>query len=327
MADQPTHDQGLAGLAPVLAPALVEACEGRLAEIHWFKSDWQRGGAATGYARFEVDTPSGRERRDVVVKLPVGPTELRFTVALSATPAPTPRVLAHGESVGGYDLGWMVIERLPGDPLAAEKHEDVFHELTTAAASFQKHAGEACPDRPQPREVFDWAALTDRARQMIHDSDIHEKHRWKEAVKAVQKALPRLVGKWRARPITGWCHGDLHPGNAMRRGEGTPWGAPGCVLLDLAEVHTGHWVEDAVYLERLYWAKPEALHGLKPVKMLAAARRAIGLDNGEHAGELANVRRVLMGSIAPAFIQIEGHPKYLHAALEIVERLLPEAAH
>lgn len=327
MADLPTHDHGLAGLAPLLAPALVEATGGRLADIHWFKSDWQRGGAATGYALFTVDGPSGPERRDVVVKLPVGPTELRFTVALASTDAPTPRVLAHGDSVGGYDLGWLVLERLPGDPLAAEKHEDVFTELTNAAARFQQRAAELFPERPAPREVFDWPALIEKARQIIHDCDLHERHRWKEAVKATQKALPRLVGKWQSRAITGWCHGDLHAGNAMRRAHASPWGPPGCILLDLAEVHPGHWVEDAVYLERLFWAKPDALHGLKPVKMLGAARRALGLENGEHAGELANVRRVLMGAIAPAFIHHEGHPKYLHAALEIVERLLPEAAH
>ena len=52
------------------------------------------------------------------------------------------------------------------------------------------------------------------------------------------------------------------------------------VLIDLAEVRPGHWVEDAVYLERLHWARPERLKGRNPVKLLAAARRRLGLEIG-----------------------------------------------
>ena len=47
---------------------LAEACEGRLSTITWFRTDWQRGGAATGTAVFEGN---GGAPAPVVVKLPV----------------------------------------------------------------------------------------------------------------------------------------------------------------------------------------------------------------------------------------------------------------
>jgi hypothetical protein len=51
-----------------------------------------------------------------------------------------------------------------------------------------------------------------------------------------------------------------------------------------------------------------------------------GLYGGEDYAALANVRRVLMGATAPAFLEKEGNPKYLRAALEHVEKLLPLVA-
>jgi hypothetical protein len=90
-------------------------------------------------------------------------------------------------------------------------------------------------------------------------------------------------------------------------------------------VHAGHWVEDAVYLERLYWGRAEKLHGIKPVSMLAKFRRESGQEASDDYASLAHVRRVLMGSTAPAFLEREGHPRYLRAALENVEKSLPIA--
>lgn len=323
----PTHGVALHALAQQLGPALCEACDARLGEIRWFQSDWQRGGAATGYGEFWVDPQNGRpsELREVVVKLPVGPVEHRFTTGLAVTDAPTPRVVAHGSEVGGYDLAWLVMERLPGDPLSLDKSEGVFAELAAAAAAFHLHAAAIMP-AGAPKDRPDWDALLAKSRESLRVNEVPDGQKWKEAVKHVQKALPRLVAKWESRPISGWCHGDLHPGNAMRRPEGSPWGPPCCVLLDLAEVHPGNWVEDAVYLERLYWGRPDALHGMKPLKLLAQARRAIGLDNGETYPDLANVRRVLMAACAPAFLHREGNARYMAAALDIVERLLAQAA-
>ena len=173
---------------------------------------------------------------------------------------------------------------------------------------------------------------------------IQEAQRWNQAIKHVQHVLPRLVARWESRPINTWCHGDLHPGNAMRRpaaaggplppgatpggGDGGPTPADNpapCVLLDLALVHAGHWVEDAVYLERLYWGKPELLHGVKPVSALSKFRKELGLHPapGEDSAMLASVRRVLMAASAPAYLHREGHPRYVHTALETIERLLP----
>jgi hypothetical protein len=130
------------------------------------------------------------------------------------------------------------------------------------------------------------------------------------------------MARWRARPIDTWCHGDLHGHNAMRRRlrEGQ---AGRCVLIDLALVHPGCWIEDALYLERLFWARRDHLHGVRVVQTLGRFRRELGLATVENASDLANVRRVLMAATAPAFLSTEGHPAHLAAALELLERLLP----
>ncbi|MCW5766834.1 MAG: hypothetical protein KIT68_12770, partial [Phycisphaeraceae bacterium] len=69
------------------------------------------------------------------------------------------------------------------------------------------------------------------------------------------------------------------------------------------------------------------LHGVNPLWALAAHRRALGLHAHDDYGLLANVRRVLMAGCAPAFVEQEGNPRYLHAALEILSRLLPQVNH
>jgi hypothetical protein len=96
--------------------------------------------------------------------------------------------------------------------------------------------------------------------------------------------------------------------------------------VDLALVHPGHWLEDALYLERQYWGHTELLHGIKPVSLIAKYRRERGLPTDENYADLAVVRRVLMAACAPALVDREGNPKYLHAALEVIERFLPQAA-
>ncbi len=307
-------------LAHQLAPALREACGGCLSEIRWFRADWQRGGASTGYATFVED---GAPPRDVVVKLPVPPVEHRIITRLAEMAAPTPRVAAHGVELGGYDLVWLVMERLPGDPLSAEAHAEVFEDLAGASAGWYAATREALGAPQAHRAAPDWAGLLETARGALRDNEVPERQRWKEAVKHTQHRLAALVDRWEARPLTDWCHGDLHPGNAMRRPEGSAWGDAACVLLDFAEAHPGHWVEDAVYLERLYWGRSEAMHGAKPVKLMAKARKTRGLDNGDGYAELANVRRTLMAACAPAFLHREGHPLYLGAALDVLERTLP----
>ncbi len=325
-------------LAAALEPRLIDACKGRLSRIEWFKSDWQAGGASTGRASFSQADGSSSP---VVVKLPVGPSEHRWTVALGGGPVGehgpadpaceplchcTPRVLASGTELGGYDLGWLVVEKLEGSPKLAHPEEHDVRGLLSAAAEFYRAAAIARPltdhEAPTPK---DWATLLAKGRDIIHQHGIAEEQRWNQAIKATQRILPRLIDRWRARPINTWCHGDLHFGNAMRRvaRAGIALSDAPCVLIDLALVHPGHWVEDAIYLERLYWAKPQLLCGVKPVTEIARLRREQGNLGQEDYATLANIRRILMAASVPAFLLHEGHPKYVHAALEHLERLLP----
>jgi aminoglycoside phosphotransferase (APT) family kinase protein len=323
----PSQNGDTHALGVSLGPAVVEACGGRLSHIEWFRSVWQHGGAATGFARWRDG--DGRER-EVLVKVPVGPTEHRWTEALSAAAEredglPTPRVLACGRSVGGYDLAWLVMERLEGHTLTHGWCRESLEDLLRAAALMQARTARLQPV-VRPSEHPDWDRLIHRARELARGSAVPEAQHWNEVVKKVQKVLPRLAGKWATRPIDTWCHGDLHPGNAMRRRADGDGRAP-CVLIDLALVHPGHWVEDAVYLERQFWGRPDQLFGIHPVSMLAKFRRELGLPTEGDYGALANLRRVLMAACAPVFLAHDGHPKYLHAALETLERLLPQVAH
>lgn len=341
---EPTHKAHIEhhndphALGTALGPVLRETCEGRLGEIEWFRCVWQHGGAATGFSTWQLD--DGR-RTPVVVKLPVGGAEHRWTTALGgrerwgeggvydsthASALPTPRVLAEGTQIDGYDLAWLVIERLEGQPLSLALSKDAVNDLLRAAADFHMAAGAARQVEAEPRPP-DWAGLLHKARELTRVGGLNESQRWNEAVKKVQKALPVLTARWASRRVATWCHGDLHPANAMRRaGSGEPGGRHGCVLIDLALVHPGHWVEDAVYLERLYWGRQGQLHEVKPVSTLAHFRRERGLPPDDAYAELAMVRRVLMAACVPVFLEREGHPKYTHAALELIDHYLPQVA-
>lgn len=310
-------------LGPALEPVLLSATAGRLTDVQWFRSDWQRGGGCTAFARYRDD--AGAEH-DAVVKLPVGFNEYRWTLRLAAQnttdTCPVPRVYASGLELGGYDLAWLVLERLPGRPLAAGLDRQALDDLLHAAALWQQHAMATPVDAPPP--AVDYERLLARAREVVKRGvavPAADAQKWNHEIHMVQRALPTLLRKWESREQTCWCHGDLHGGNAMRRAGGA------CVLLDMALVHAGHWLEDALYLERVFWGRPEALHGVNPLSALAAHRRALGLHAHDDYGLLANVRRVLMAGCAPAFVEQEGNPRYLHAALEILSRLLPQVNH
>ena len=258
------------------------------------------------------------------MKVPVGYKEHRFLTGLSESEAPTPRVALHGYELGGYDFAWVVMERLPGLPLSGHRHKEVFEHLARAAAGFYLRAQERWALEPAPPPP-DWESLLEKGREAIRaNPQMPHAQRWAGAVKEVQRHLPGLRLAWERRAINTWCHGDLHPGNCMERTDGAAWGSPpGFVLLDFAEVHCGHWVEDAVYLERLYWGRPQAIEGVKPVSLIARARRDAGLDCSDDYASLANLRRVLMAATTPAFLHREGHPAYLEAALGVLERLVP----
>lgn len=303
---------------------LLASCGGRLSPVQWFRSDWQRGGGSTGFARYEADAGPV----EVVVKLPVGPVEYRWTTALGRDarehPAdhdcPTPRVFAAGTTLNGYDLGWIVMERLAGDPLGEHHCKEHVQEILRACARW--HARSQAVEAPAGSvPKVDWERMIGRSREVAKRGSIERAQHWNNRLKDVSRALDLIITRWNARTINAWCHGDLHPGNAMRRDHGP------CVLLDLALVHPGHWLEDSLYLERVYWGHPDHLHGINPITALAAARRELGLDASDNYGLLASVRRVLTAACAPGLLEREGNKRYLAYALETIEKLLPMVAH
>ncbi|MGE0303223.1 MAG: phosphotransferase family protein [Phycisphaerales bacterium] len=337
-------------LGPALEEALVRACRDQegaeLSDIRWFRSDWQRGGGATAGASF---ARQGEEPAPVVIKLPVGPAERRWTKALAGNPddvcAPTPRVLATGEALNGYDLGWLVLERLPGLPLASRLDAGGITDILTSLAEFHDRASRIAPlSGAAPGESAmmsavraepDWEALLHRSRDVLHHAKVSDSQRWNHAVHDVQKHLPQILHRWRSRHMHTWCHGDLHAGNAMRRATacvlekgGRPNGPVShlgpCVLIDLALIHPGHWLEDILYFERTTWGRPETLRGVNLVSTLARIRRERGHEDHEDYGMLANARRVLSAAAAPGLLEREGNPRYLAHALALIRKLLPQ---
>lgn len=318
-----THD-----LAVSLGPLLREMCRGHLGPIEWFRSTWQHGGAATGFSTWSFADGS---EADVIVKLPVGPKEYSWTVGLGALDhalwgtetgrgLPVPRVVASGDFLGGYDLAWFVIERLAGPALNHEISEPMVKELLHTTAEFHAAAGRFRPVEGEG-ECRDWHHLIGRSREALDYVNMPDIQRWREMLHRLDRNLDRVLAVWDSRLRDTWCHGDLHPGNAMRRDLGN--GCRGrCVLLDLAFVHPGHWVEDAVYIERQFWAHPEILGKTKPVAELCRWRREHGLDCHGNHGELAAARRVLMAGCAPAWWETEGSRAYARGALGILERYL-----
>lgn len=317
-----------AALARSLEPVIRTSCEGRLGEIEWFRASWQRGGAATGYSTWS-DNETGEV--PVIVKLPVGLTELDWTVRLGdhgldrdvvvgQIPHPTPRVLGSGAELGGHDLGWLVIERLEGKTVAGDLTERSMTGLLNAAVEFQARADAQGIAMGEPPATPDWSGALDQSKVWVRDNPIDEAKRWKKAITAAHNALPAALSKWETRSINTWCHGDLHPGNAMHM-EPHSDHPDRCVLIDLALVHAGHWVEDAVYLEHLFWGHEEKLFGIKPVRQMRTLRKERGLAVEGHDSELADIKRMLMAACAPSFFGVEGDSKYLARALELTERI------
>jgi len=302
-------------LAASLAEPLRDACGGRLGSIIWFRTDWQRGGAATGHAPW-----SGDDCEEAVVKLPVNTRELAWLrrvnerAAVDGTAPVVPRLLAGGTSLADYELAWVVIERLPHGPLGCHWHDDHIARIAEASAKFAAASAAHPVDRPVGTEP--WPRLLAAARASVESNALRERSRWNAALRTVAGRLDAIVQEWEARTPIEWIHGDLHLANAMSRvaiDEG-----PVC-LIDLAEVRPGHWVEDAIYLERQLWAIPERLKATRPVRAIAHARKQLGLSNGPSHMRMAAIRRLLLAATAPAFMKSEGAPAYLNACLERLE--------
>ncbi len=333
-------------LASTLEPVLRDACRGHLSKVRWFHAQWQHGGAGTGFA----DWTSSRGRRvECVVKFPVSYSEYTWTKRLGLVSdedwarsepmsLPTPRVLAGGFELGAYDFAWLVMERFPGNPIGVHEMSgtDVWElfEVTAEfhAAAMLQQGLDTAPDPPRS----DWGGMLGRALAKVGEGSIEHSGRWETALRRVERDLDALIARWRARPIDTWCHGDVHAHNAMRRApgrdalEGAPLIETGLTnargklaLIDLAKVHPGCWIEDALYLERLFWGREDQLAGVDPLATLARTRRGLGLPTDDGDLEIADLRRVLMAATSPAFSRTQGDPIYLSAALNRLERLLP----
>ena len=296
----------------LLEPVLRSVCDGRLSEVRWFRTDWQRGGAATGYATYKDDDG---EERQAVVKLPVPPCELLWMKVLQDATDVVPRLYAGGELLGGYDMAWVVMERLPHGPLGSSWHGAEFALLVEAVGRFYL-AADAFPTHTRHTHR-DWGAIHDRARRSVRDHALPEAQRWNKALKKAHRHYKEWVGIWDGRPMEYWCHGDLHLGNAMTRTE-PPHGP--AVLFDFAKVCVSHWVQDGVYLEHLYWGRPGDLNGHKLCKELAHRRKQIGLRVDKGWSDLANAKRALLAMSVPAKLDVDGNAHYVHGALEVLER-------
>lgn len=315
-----------------LGPALHDACGDRLGDIEWFRSPWQRSGAATGKTWWRL--PDGRVI-DAIAKVPVSYTEYFWTTRLGEVDPmwwdsdacrhlPVPRVLASGVELGGYDVAWIVVERVAGSSVSGSFEREHFERLFEATAVFHKLALEVRPPqeatrRPEP----EWDKTLASAVAACEVNAIDNADEWMLMIGRVRDGLDRLLALWNQRPMETWCHGDLHPGNVIIRVDEQDPGDRQGVLIDFSHVHPGHWVEDALYIERLHWGHELMLRGVEPVPQLAAQRRAHGLTADLHDDEIADVRRVLMAATSPAFLGQEGDRAYLAAALQKLRGITP----
>lgn len=308
-------------LGDFFEPLLREACAGRLGAISWFRTDWQRGGAKTGRATFA--TEQGED--DVVVKIPIGPVEYLWNNRLqqqqdddeAESYGVTPRLYASETTLGEYDLAWMVIERLPQGPLFSLQRHDAIELMADVIARFHRQSSRFAIDKPARQE--DWHALIDKARGKCKTNMVKHEQRWRAMFKTLHKRLDRLVQEWEQRTVTDWCHGDVHPLNAMSRSNRPEDPA---LLIDLANVHAGHWVEDAVYLERIYWPRRAVIEEHPPVRLIARHRKKLGMPLGDDYARQADIRRALLAATAAAFLRTEGSPAYLEACLDTLERVM-----
>ncbi|MCH2152055.1 MAG: phosphotransferase [Phycisphaerales bacterium] len=305
---------GTRQLADTLLPHLYRACNGHLGDVNWFRADWQRGGAATGRAVWK--TESGEER-EVMVKFPIRARELLWMRRLQqpgdTQPPVVPHLYASGSSLESYDLAWIVIEWLPYGPLGKRWHKNHVRRTVDAVTRLHK-AADLFPVETEMARREDWKQLLESSLESISRNHIDQEEHWITLLQKLKRALPSMVETWRSRETDHWIHGDLHLANALSR-VGAEQGE--VTLIDLAEIRPGHWVEDAVFLERRLWARPERLADARPVATMAESRRRLGLPT-ESKYEAA-IRRALMAATAPAFMKSEGHPRYLKACRDQLE--------
>ncbi|WP_405063447.1 aminoglycoside phosphotransferase family protein [Kribbella sp. NBC_01505] len=175
---------------------------------------------------------------EVLLKVGVSETQ-RFwsSVVAERDPGLAPRVLAAGDRLGGVELGWVVMERLPGG-LHDGWGGAEFGLLMDAGVRFQALARTiASPP---------CAELTADA---VHGWLVAGKER--DAPGPVDAVLERFTDDWRfvnevCEPEI--CHGDLHMGNVLMR---TPAPEISPALLIDFEPCRMPWVFDAAYAQVL----------------------------------------------------------------------------
>ena len=294
-----------------LEPFLIQALHGKLSKIQWFRTDWQRGGAATGYAQF---TDNQQKIHQVVVKLPVPPIELLWLNRLQNHPNIAPKVFSSGQTVGPYDIAYVIMQRLPHGPINQAWQENQYPLLYTAAAKFYAAAIQYPLANPKPQT--NWQHALESARKNVKDETLPNPQQWKNALKNAKRHLKDWLEIYNQRPLTDTCHGDLHFGNAL-----SPNPAPQgpAILIDFAQTYTGSWIEDAVNLEYLNWSNPELIKKLNIPKNIAKARRAENLPVSEDWAQHAQILRLLYAMTTPASLANFGQTKHLNHALNILE--------
>lgn len=307
----PSQVQGRLPNGPDLEGELIAACNHRLADLHWFRTDWQRGGAFTGKG---LILDEQLKPHNVVIKLPIPEVERLWLTRLSEHCDIVPRIYAHGDKLGAYDVNWIVMEYLPYGPLSAKWDGHEF-DLLVQAYGRMAHAMNDYPVNEDPPHK-DWEAILHKSRDMVHAHSIANEQRWNKALKHAHRKLKDWVRKLDEQPMDHWVHGDLHCGNALSR-VAPPEGP--ALLIDFACVRAGHWLDDAVYLEHLYWARRDILKGRKLCSMIARQRRKHSLRVCPQWPQWAQIHRALLAMSTPAMLEHDGSPLHVAAALEVLE--------
>lgn len=304
----------------ILHHGLLRLHDGRLRDLNWFRTDWQRGGALTGYAVYDNDAG---EACDVVVKIPVPPQERDWLIRTQPEAHEfgdiAPKLYAYGDSVGTFDFAWLIMEKLKHGPMDHHWNGAEFDMLVETICKFYA-VSKAHPVKAEAKEQ-DWEGLIERSRKKVKEQYPQHAQTWNQLMKRARKKMKKILRVWGERDLNHWRHGDVHLGNAMTR-EPAPAGP--ALIFDFALARTGHWVEDAVYFEHLYWADPDRLGGRELVKMFAAGRKQYGLKVGAKYPLYADIRRVMLAATAPVSVMGAGNIRFIQAAMERLEALLPK---
>jgi hypothetical protein len=210
------------------------------------------------------------------VKLNISPWELYWMRALGAhAPDLAPRVLASGEQLGGYELRWLVLEKVPYR-LSQAWGERTYDLLAEAAVRFHM-AAQSIDRRFTGIECLD-------ATQRWIELGLRE-----GCPGPLIRVLERLQHDWDWVTITCGlevCFGDLTPVNALCH---TPPPDGECALLIDPIPRVAPWAWDAAYCQTI-----SANSDVRMVHRMAEIRRQCGL----HAPEGPDLDRLAVIMLA-----------------------------